>query len=74
MPLDTPSAILHYFKAKLSEEATEVAHATTVEEMTEELADCLEVIVIDTITLAATNPAMSYYLQNPAKYPKVNAE
>ncbi|MEL6359041.1 MAG: hypothetical protein AAFQ01_03790, partial [Bacteroidota bacterium] len=33
-----------FFKAKLGEEAGEVADATTVEEIVKELTDCLEVI------------------------------
>ncbi|MEM9417403.1 MAG: nucleoside triphosphate pyrophosphohydrolase [Bacteroidota bacterium] len=102
--LDSPEAILPYFQAKLREEASEVAEASTVGAIAAELADCLEVIhgllahlkiswealeqlrldkrvsyggfqkgtVVDTITLVADNPAMNYYLQNPAKYPQVN--
>lgn len=101
--LNTPQDIIRAFKAKLNEEAHEVADASTVEEIVKELADCLEVVhsfiahlkvppvsiehirqdkleshggfqsgtMIDTITVAEDNPALAYYVDNPAKYPPV---
>ena len=102
-PLNTPQDIIHFFKAKLLEEAEEVVNAPTVEETVQELVDCLEVIdsfiahlkvpaaslkhmrldkfesdggfqngtVVDTVTIKEGNPALDYYLQDPAKYPQV---